>query len=340
MVATINQNYSSFRTAEYIKFGDDYVNAPKSMEQLHTLLNQYISREDMILFIGEAINRQAWEEYIPDLIAVGLVDTINVNAPVVSYTFEIGFDAEPLTEGAEIPIAKSSYGKVRTEITKFGIGIVITNETIEDVQSFDVTSRQIRLALDACRRYEDQLIMKTLISGPSDGTTDWKTGQKVSNHILDATDTDWTASGTLDWEKIQVMLSIGRAEDIPYETMVVHPYVFTYLMMMDEFKSSNVWQILPPDQQATMRRGGLYPIAGIDIVVTPWMDTDKALFLNKGKYAVRFMRRPLSVDRESLISHDSIAIYMTSRMGVGIVNPDAAARLDNLSYVNPADYTG
>jgi len=341
---TINQNYSSFRTAEYVKFADTYVETPRNMQQFIGLLNQYITREDMIMFIGEAINRQAWEEYIPDLVAAGLVDTINVNAPVVSYTFEIGFDAVPLTEGAEIPVAKSSYGKVRTEITKFGIGIVITNETIEDVQSFDITSRQIRLALDACRRYEDQLIMKTLINGPSDGTTNWKTGQVVPSHILDANDSDWSnynsSSGTLDWVKIQVMLSIGKSEDIPYETMVIHPYVFTYLLMMDEFKSSNVWQVLPPDQQETLRRGNMYPIAGLDIVVTPWMDTDKALFLNKSKYAVRFMRRPVSVDRESLISHDSIAIYMTSRMGVGIVNPDAAARLDNLTGINPSSFTG
>jgi len=336
----VTSNYQTHRVGEYVKFGGEYINAPRNLNQFTKMLDQYITREDMIMFIGEAINREAWEEYIPELVAAGLVETINVSAPVVSYTFEIGFDAEPLTEGAEIPIAKSSYGKVRVEIQKFGIGVVITNETIEDVQSFDMVSRQIRLALDACRRYEDKQIMKTLINGPSDGTTDWKSGQQVSNHILDATDSDWTASGSLDWEKIQVMLSIGRAEDLPYETMVIHPFVFTYLMWMDEFKSSNVWQVLPPDQQQTLRRGNIYPIAGIDIVVTPWMDNDKALFLNKSRYAVRFMRRPLSVDRDSLISHDSMAIYLTSRMGVGIVNPDAAARLDNLTYVNPASYTG
>lgn len=339
MMAT-TANYSQYRAGDYVKFGEQYIKTPRSMEQFRTVLDQYITREDMILFIGEAVNRQAWEEYIPDLVAVGLVETINVNAPVVSYTFEIGFDAEPLTEGAEIPIAKSSYGKVRTEVQKFGIGVVITNETIEDVQSFDLVSRQIRLALDACRRYEDRQIMKTLINGPSDGTTDWKQGQWVDNHILDADDDDWTTSGSLDWEKIQVMLSIGTAEGIPYETMVIHPFVFTHLMWMDEFKSANVWQVLPPAQQATLSRGNLYPIAGIDIVSTPWMDMDKALFLNRSRYAVRFMRRPLSVDRDSLISHDSMAIYLTSRMGVGIVNPDAAARLDNVTYVNPATYVG
>jgi len=338
MIVTKSKTYG---TGGFVKFGDKYVSSPRNIEQFRGLLEQYITREDFILYISEALNREFWEEYIPDLVAVGLVDTINVNAPVVSYTFEAGFDAVPLGEGVEIPLAKPTYGKVRVEIQKFGIGIAITNETIEDVQSFDIVSRQIRLAMDACRRYEDKQIMKTLINGPSDGSSDWKTGQYVDNHILDATDAQWSGtSGVLDWEKIQVMLSIGRAEDIPYDVMVIHPYVFTQLMLMDEFKSANVWQVLPPDQQQTLRRGNLYPIAGLDIVVTPWMDDDKALFLNRQRYAVRFLRRPLSVDRESRISHDSIAIYMTSRMGVGIVNPDAAARLDNLSKVNPADYTG
>jgi len=330
----------TFSTGGFVKLEDKYIRAPRNMEEFGAVLNQYISREDFILYLSEAINREFWEEYIPDLVAAGLVDTINVNAPVVSYSFELGYDAVPLGEGTEIPLAKPTYGKVRVEIRKFGIGILITNETIEDVQSFDIVSRQIRLGMEACRRFEDKYIMKTLINGPSDGSSDWKTGQHVSNHILSATDSNWTTSGTLDWEKIQVMLSIGRAEDLPYDTMVIHPFVFTYLMQMDEFKSSNVWQVLPPDQQQTLRRGNLYPIAGLNIVVTPWMDDDKALFLNRQRYAVRFLRRPLSVDRESKVSYDSIAIYMTSRMGVGIVNPDAAARLDNLTKINPADYVG
>ena len=331
---------NQYSAGGYVKFGDEYIRSPKNMEELeNVLLEQNITREDFVLYIAETINREAWEEYIPDLIAVGLVDTINVNGGMVSYNFETGFDASPLGEMVEIPIAKPMYGKVSLKIQKFGIGVAISNETIEDVQSFDMVSRQINLAMDACRRYEDKQIMKTLLNGPSDGSDDWYSGQHVTNHILSATDVTWSGtSGVLDWEKIQVCLSIGRAEDIPYETMVIHPFVFTSLMLMDEFKSANVWQVLPPAQQATLARGGLYPIAGIDIVVTPWMDMDKVLFLNRRRYGVRFMRRPLSVDRESIVSHDSMAIYLTSRMGVGIVNPDAAVRLDDVAYIDPANY--
>jgi hypothetical protein len=298
-----------------------------------------MSRDDMLLYITEAFNREFFTEYIPDLVGANLVQTMTVNSPMISYMFESGFDAFPLGEGVEIPIAKPKYGKVTIRVQKFGVGVSITNEAIEDVQSFDVVARQVKNGMDACARFEDKMIMQTLITGVSDGSSNFKTGQMVTNHVLSATDATFSGTaGALDWEKIQMALAIGQAEGIPYDTMVVHPFNMLRLMMMDNWQSSGIWQYLPPDQQTTFRTGKMYPIAGLNIVSTPWMDNDKAMFLDTSKYAIRFVRRPLSVDQESIISHDSMALYMTSRVGVGVVNPDAGARIDNLTPLDPANY--
>jgi len=321
----------------FIPYKGKMVKSPRNLFEL----TQYMSREDVLLYITEAFNREFFTEYIPDLVAMNLVDTINVNSPVISYPFEQGFDAVPLGEGVEIPIAKSKYGKVTVRVQKFGIGVSITNEAIEDVQSFDLVQRQISMGMDACARFENKMIMQALINGVSDESSEFKTGQNVPNHVLDAQDAQWSGTaGKLDWEKIQMALAIGTAEGVPYNTLVIHPFVLVQLLQMEQFMSNNVWQFLPPDQQRTFRTSQMYPIAGLNIISTPWMDNDKALFLNTERYAIRFVRRPLSVDQKSIISHDSMVIYMTSRVGVGVVNPDAACRIDNIVPVDPSNYTG
>lgn len=332
---TTENRIRNWGASNYVPYKGKMVAKPKNL----TDIAQYVSRDDMLLYITEAFNREFFTEYIPDLVAADLVQTMTVNSPMISYMFESGFDAFPLGEGVEIPIAKPKYGKVTVRVQKFGVGVSITNEAIEDVQSFDVVARQVQNGMNACARFEDKMIMQTLINGVSDGSTDFKTGQHVDNHVLSATDATFSGtSGVLDWEKIQMCLAVGQAEGIPYNTMVIHPFNLLQLMMMDEFASSGIWQNLPPDQQQTLRTGNMYPISGLNIISTPWMDTDKALFLNTEQYAIRFVRRPLSVDQESIISHDAMALYMTSRVGVGVVNPDAACRLDNLTPLDPANY--
>jgi len=336
-MAVADDRIRSWGASNYIPYKGKMVKKPTNLNEI----TQYISRDDMLLYITEAFNREFFTEYIPDLVGANLVQTMTVNSPMISYMFESGFDAYPLGEGVEIPIAKPKYGKVTVRVQKFGVGVSITNEAIEDVQSFDVVSRQVQNGMNACARFEDKLIIQTLLNGVSDGTTNFKTGQQVSNHVLDATDTTFSGtSGVLDWEKIQMCLAVGQAEGIPYDTLVIHPYNLLQLMKMDQFMSSNVFQVLPPDQQQTFRTGNMYPIAGLNIISTPWMSTTKALFLNTQQYAIRFVRRPLSVDQESIISHDAMALYMTARVGVGVVNPDAACRLDNLTALDPANYVG
>ena len=333
---TVAQNrIRSWGASNYIPYKGKMVPKPKNL----TEISQYLSRDDMLIYITEAFNREFFSEYIPDLVAADLVQTMTVNSPMISYMFESGFDAYPLGEGVEIPIAKPKYGKVTVRVQKFGVGISITNEAIEDIQSFDVVARQVKNGMNACARFEDKMIMQTLVNGVSDTSSTFKTGQVVENHVLSATDATFSGTaGAIDWEKIQMCLAVGQAEGIPYNTMVIHPFNLLRLMMLDQFTSSNVFQFLPPDQQTTFRTGKMYPIAGLNIISTPWMSTTQALFLNTEQYAIRFVRRPLSVDQESIINHDAMALYMTSRVGVGVVNPDAACRLDNLTALDPADY--
>jgi len=336
-IISYNNTRKSWGMNDYITQSGKRLSNPRNL----TELLQFTTRDDVLLYITEVFNREFFSEYIPDLVGFNLVETINVKSPVVSFQYESGFDAVPLGENTKIPVAVAKYGKVTLRTQKFGRGVHISSEAIEDVTSFDIVGRRLSMLMEACARYENNLIMKTLINGVSDGSTDFKTGQHVDNHILDATDTDWSGtSGKLDWEKIQTALAIGTAEGIPYDTLVVHPFVLVQLLQMEQFMSNNVWQFLPPDQQRTFRTSQMYPIAGLNIISTPYMDTDKALFLNTKKYAIRFVNRPLRTSQESIISHDSMVIYATARVGVGVVNPDAACRIDNLTPIDPSNYIG
>ena len=174
---TVAQNrIRNWGASNYIPYKGKMVTKPKNL----TDITQYMSRDDMLLYITEAFNREFFTEYIPDLVGANLVQTMTVNSPMISYMFESGFDAFPLGEGVEIPIAKPKYGKVTIRVQKFGVGVSITNEAIEDVQSFDVVARQVKNGMDACARFEDKMIMQTLINGVSDGSSNFKTGQFVS----------------------------------------------------------------------------------------------------------------------------------------------------------------
>lgn len=151
-------------------------------------------------------------------------------------------------------------------------------------------------------REKEKKTIKALVDGVADGSSDFKSGKVYKSHVIDAKDVEWkNASGILDWEKFQVMKNIGTEENIPYDTMIMHPFAYVCLTQTDEFKSSNVWQVLNSKQK---------DFCGLHITVTPWIDKDKVLFYNADRYKV---------------------IKVGKVYGVG--NSNAAALLYNLKYM-------
>ena len=68
-MSIIQQNRTHWGISGYIPFKGKMVKVPSNMVELR----QYISSDDMQIYITEVFNREFFSEYIPDLVAANLV---------------------------------------------------------------------------------------------------------------------------------------------------------------------------------------------------------------------------------------------------------------------------
>ena len=186
--------------------------------------------------------------------------------------------------------------------------------------------------------------MYNLVNMVADGTSDYKSGDYVTNHVLDATDVNWTVSGTLDHEKLSTALYVLEKEGYPVTHIVMSPAQRAQLNLLAPFYGTSGWQNFTPRAARGVEDASFKSDIGIpssaQLVVTNTIDDDKVLFLSKNDYAKFWERRPLSATIQPKTLSEIFKVGFIERVASAVVEPSAGVLIQNLSYLDPSTFVG
>jgi len=316
----------------------------KNFSKSSYALTQAISSDDFPEFITEVMETGIRTAFLDELVGRELCTFEKMSSPVASWMREDGFDAGFIGEMEEPPTATIRHSKFTVRPVKIGMSLMHSQELIEDVEMDIIGARMLPKVGRAIAKAEDRYIMYNLVNMVADGSTDYRSGDYVTNHTLDATDSSWTVSGTLDHEKLSVGLYVMEKEGYPVSHIVMSPAQRANLNLLAPFYGTSGWQNFTPKATKGVEDASFKSDIGIPssakLVVTNTIDDDKVLFLNKNEYAKFWERRPLSVTVQPKTPNELFKTSFAERIASAVTEPSAGVLISNLSYLDPTTFTG
>lgn len=307
-------------------------------------LTQAISSDDFPEFISEVMEAGIRTAFLDTLVGRDLTMFERMSSPIISWMREDGFDAGYIGEMEEPPTATIRHSKYTVRPVKLGMSLKWSQELVEDSDMDIIGRRMLPKVGRAIARAEDRYIMYNLVNMVADGTTDYKTGDYVSNHVLDATDTSWTVSGTLDHEKLSVAFYILEKEGYPVSHIVMSPAQRAQLNLLAPFYGTSGWQNFTPraigNVEDVSRKADIGIPSSAQLVVTNTIDDDKVLMLSKSDYAKFWERRPLQLTVQPKTPNELFMTSFAERVATAVTEPSAGVLLQNLTYIDPSAFTG
>jgi hypothetical protein len=307
-------------------------------------LTQAIDSGDFPEFISEVLEAGVKSAFLEALVGRELTNVGTMSSPVQSWLREDGFDADYIGEMVEPPQATIRHSKYTIRAVKLGMSLMYSAELVEDVDFDIIGSRIIPKVGRAIAKAEDKYIMNQLLNRVADGSSDFMSGEYVDNHVLDATDAQWTTSGVLDHEKLSVALYILEKEGYNASHIVMSPAQRAQLNMLSPFYGANAWAGLTPSATKGIEDASVKSDIGIpkssQLVISNNIPDDQVLFLNKAEYANFWIRRPLTITEQPKTPNEIFKTSYTERVACAVVEPGAGVLLDNLDYLDPSLYVG
>lgn len=307
-------------------------------------LTQAISSDDFPEFITEVMETGIRTAFLDTLVGRELCTFERMQSPLVSWLREDGFDAGFIGEMEEPPTATVRHSKYTVRPVKIGMSLAWSMETVEDVEMDIIGSRMLPKVGRAIAHAEDRYVMYNLINMVADGSTDYRSGDYVTNHTLDASDSSWTVSGTLDHEKLSVGMYVMEKEGYPVSHVVMSPAQRANLNLLAPFYGTSGWQNFTPRATKGVEDTGFKADIGIpssaQLVITNTIDDDKVLFLSKNDYAKFWERRPLTLTQQPKTPNELFKSSFAERIASAVVEPSAGVLIQNLSYIDPSLFTG
>lgn len=307
-------------------------------------LTQAISSDDFPEFITEVMEAGIRTAFLDEIVGRDLCAFERMESPIISWMREDGFDAGFIGEMEEPPTATIRHSKFTVRPVKIGMSLMWSQELVEDSDMDIIGGRMLPKVGRAIARAEDRYVMYNLTNMVANGSTDYRTGDYVSNHVLDATDSSWTTSGTLDHEKLSVAFYVMEKEGYPVSHIVMSPAQRAQLNLLDGFWGSSGWQNFTPRAIANVEDVSSKSDIGIpssaQLVVTNTIADDQVLMLSKNDFAKFWERRPLGITQQPKTPNELFKTSFAERIASAVTEPSAAVLLDNLSYVDPSAYTG
>lgn len=305
-------------------------------------LTQAIDSADFPEFIAEVLEAGVRSSFLEALVGRELTTVSTMASPVVSWIREDGFDADFIGEMVEPPQATIRHSKYTVRPIKLGMSLMYSQELVEDVDIDIIGSRIIPKVGRAIAKAEDRYIMNQLLTRVADGSTDFMSGEYISNHVLQAGDTDWTTSGVLDHEKLSTALYILETEGFSVSHIIMAPAQRAQLNMLSPFLGANAWAGLTPKATAGIEDASFKADIGIpsssQLVITNNIPDDQVLFINKAEYARTWIRRPLTITEQPKTPAEIFKTSYTERLASAVVDPSAGCLIDGLTYLAPGNY--
>lgn len=306
-------------------------------------LTQLVSRADFPDFISETVLEGMEEALQVELIGDRLFTTETTSSPVISWLEEHGFDAEILAEGEAPGYATVRHAKKKFSTVKFGRGLSFTKEALRDIDRMDTLGKHLTKLARAIAYKENQYLLSVAFNGVADGSTRHKTGDVYSNHILDATDGDWTNSGTMDIEKMQLVQTIFDDEEFDNSLMVTSPTTAVAMLSLDDYKSSNVFQAFSAGAEQVADGKTMRPHFlpnNMELLTNRLFPDGWAMFIDENEFGMYFPYEELNMVEMPMDLAQVLRMGFYKESGGVVGKPGAGVLIKNLNTKDPSDYTG
>ncbi len=317
------------------KFSEKY-NNDYSIEQM-------LKSDSFPEFIQETIVDGVRFPFLENLVGREITNYNTMDTPIVSVMYEMGFDASYVAEGSEPPSVNIRHLKYTFRPVKFGVSLPLTLEAVEDYGMDFIGSRFLSRIGRAVAKAEDNYIFATLLNNVADGSTNFKTGDYVANHVLDGSKATWSIPNDLDHEKISVAFSILEKEGYTSRdfAVVMSSMQRQKLNMLTPFYGGSGWANLTPRATSAIEDATFKAdlgLTGVDLYVTNAIPDDTVLIISKPDFAMFWERRPLGLTSDIRYANETRKLTFSERVACGVVDPTAGVLIKNLSTIDPATF--
>lgn len=306
------------------KLKEFYFNPTPTLKEVDDVLSRDVAR----IMIPEIINEQIQTKVEEKRIGRNLVRTVRVNAPTFVWMEEGKFQAEKVSEGAEIPKKHLTWKQHSAGVFKTGVSCAITREMIQDSR-IDMIARHIDHAAIAMARFEDWCIFDALNNGVPNNTAinsdgHGGIGSEVPNHRYKMG--PLATGNPLTWAAISKILVLARVENVEVDTMVINPVQMHDLLVQEQFigAGEKTWLTLPESLTRAMTTGTIGNIGGLNVIVSNNQPAGQALIFNRDMYGIIAERMPVAIDKYEDVLHQLQGVAISQRYVPVAVQRDAA----------------
>jgi HK97 family phage major capsid protein len=283
--------------------------AKENLKHIQELLNTGIATEGSLLIVKKIHDRLVEEvekRLIPREQAALVVGPSGIPGSSLDVDTEDvnTLDVRQIAEGADITLDNQTYSSVNIKPLKYGVGIRITREMMEDAK-WNLLDRNIRTAGKRLAENETKLILQELDNAGADnsgGST--LTIGDITQGMLDLEDNDFEPS-----------------------TMLVGNEALHDLRNIDTFVEADKL-----GNREMLDSGFVGRIMGMDVMrfstnAAPSTTYSKYMYVfdkNEAYYIVE--KRPVSVEQFELTNNDMSAAVITQRIAVKLIRSNAVSR--------------
>ena len=211
-------------------------------------------------------------------------------------------DVRLVAEGAEVPLDKAEYTSSNVKPLKYGVGIRITRELLEDAK-WNLLAHSLKYAGKRLAENENSLIITAL-----DGAANTVTGGAAAT------------IGNL----VRLMQYLEDSDFTP-TTLLVGMEVLADLRQIDTFVEVN-----KIGNTEMLQRGFLGNIYGMNVLrvsTNAGMTTTSAYVFDKSQAYLLAEKRPVTVENFELPQFDMSAATVTQRLSVLLLRSSSVAKL-------------
>ena len=301
-----------------------FFNHTPSLREVDDVLTRDVAR----IMIPEIINEQIQTKVEEKRIGRNLVRTMRVGSPTFIWMEEGKFQAERVSEGAEIPKKHLTWKTHSASVFKTGVSCAITREMVQDSR-IDMIARHIDHAAIAMARYEDWAIFLTLNAGVPNNTAinddgEGGIGTEVVNHRYKMGPND--TGNALTWPAISKILVLARQENVELNTMVINPIQMHDIMIQEQFigATEKTWLTLPESLTRAMSTGTIGNFGGMNVVVSNNQPAGQCLMFDREVYGVLAERIPVSIDKYEDVLKQIEGVALSQRYSPVAIGRDSA----------------
>ena len=276
-----------------------------NVKYLKELLSTATGTEGSLL-IEKTIYPSIIDEYAKKLIPRSEAAIVVTTVPGSSVDLDLmtinKLKVREVAEGSEIPLDQTEYSSSNFKPRKYGVGIKITREMLEDGK-WDLLKHATMIAGRRFAENENELVVTA----------------------LDGAGTTVSGGASLTLANIISAIETLREADADPTTLVLGPEAYTDLLNIDVFQKVSYAGTSESLRDGVVAR--LFGLSVIPISRNAGITTTSSYVFDRNFGYVVVEKRPVSVENYDIVSHDLTAAIITQRVTAGALRTDAIVKI-------------